>query len=1712
MTMTTRIFGTIFFCSLALAQASEGEGGGWYSWFGSSDDAGGDGDNGYDDHNDYSPLKSPLLNRELTTAVKAHAWPTLPSSALCEAFAFFQQEDVILQQKGIDTKLVATFMDEVVAQMTKAPSASFSDAKQMTTQSVKGSDLLSPYADLLDWTLQLRANSPLCEVHRGLARQSLQQVDSLTTFGDSDMLVVILSPLDEPPTVLTSLQEVEAMEWTQFSKVEGESADEPANATELIDEHMLPGEFFLSGQDNSASGLAILYGKMDSPKFGQIYSHLKRLDLPMLVRSLGAVDYEENPRSAEPTRLAGFGVRLDIRNVEYKVFDDRKKTSDDELDGAMINLTESEDLMPSEFLAGVNLTALEDNDDGEKSNILELRNKLWARHEAQQTQSQKIPPLWQRRQLPLQATAVLAAQGNGGKGDVLLTLKQLVQDLPSVASTLVQAKIPPHVHQWANALWEDPQISRVLSNAQFYVNGRATSVSRPSFNVFELLNVVRMEERRVQHMEKSITPKVSSLTSTQTALSRIQQAWIEGSSFGAGDEEDNDEDEEEMRVMGGRAPQKSNVFRIDVGRGWKQAVMYVNDVEKDSQYRQWTRNLQQMLMSMQYGMPPSVRRNLYTMTLVLDPTKTTVQNGGTENGGLDLTMKLMQNQYPVRLGLVIVDEDDVQKCKTWLQEEEREASMPCPLDAPILKADDSLSDTPATARAVHRLIDFFLREYGEQPGASTAYVEYLISYVTEELETNGKLTMAALLNVHGSLLEMMGLVGPGDSKAEAKAALLKNEKDLLSGTNVYGKGLRFAVERGLSPGMSFLNGRPLPDDEEGTHKVFSEEQQYLMGMIMNGQIRNDSPRSIYGKLLTGEGVFSRMHPLLNQGKASPDSYEELKHPFDSTSLIIQQDPDAKVYFAAEIVLDYGTELGLAQLKKILDSMESFPTSVSENDTTHAMAVGYRILPASKEAAASPLCPVLAKAGIVGLENLKSLATAVAQSSSPVSVEDLVTELDAEKRQEAKLATDLCASFDPPENSVARIVGNGRVFEFGSEFLASEDIELLSSMGWKRAKAVYELLEDLFPANLPVGQMIEPIAAVALFLAAEGSKATNRQDVAKMFERLEREIGKGKSMRFQWNDPSEGDGRLRSLVTAAVDPVDLSTQRLAPLLEVLRDHLKLPVQLILAPQTSISGDSDTPIASYYRFVAGSSENGEGPIAHFTSLPLDHVLTLRLDVPEPWDVQQTHAIQDTDNLRCDMTTGCSDDAHTLKSWTPREIKASRQLTQVEYGLAHLLAFGQCYEDKGPPNGLQFVLSRHTQTAAGEQAEVELSMDGTIGAGSTPPRASPEPRYSDTLVMKNVGYWQLRANPGVWDLAIEESSKGAEIFDFADAVMSRGRLVRKSDKLSQSKKIVLKDFVNKGEMILVKRRKGYEGASLFFEDGASIIDSALASDDVIHVFSLATGHLYERFLKIMMLSVTKRTSSKVKFWLFENFLSPTFKETSRAMARRIGCEVEFVTYKWPEWLRGQTEKQRIIWGYKILFLDVLFPLDVKKIIYVDADQVVRADLKELWDMDLQGAPYGYTPFCSSRATTVGYQFWRDGFWKNHLQGRPYHISALYVVDLKRFREELVGDQLRSIYQQLSADPNSLANLDQDLPNYAQNQVRIFSLPQDWLWCESWCSDETKTTAKTIDLCNNPLHKEPKVSMAKRVIDGPLFNESWVELDAEVEKYEKDFLQLKV
>ncbi len=64
-------------------------------------------------------------------------------------------------------------------------------------------------------------------------------------------------------------------------------------------------------------------------------------------------------------------------------------------------------------------------------------------------------------------------------------------------------------------------------------------------------------------------------------------------------------------------------------------------------------------------------------------------------------------------------------------------------------------------------------------------------------------------------------------------------------------------------------------------------------------------------------------------------------------------------------------------------------------------------------------------------------------------------------------------------------------------------------------------------------------------------------------------------------------------------------------------------------------------------------------------------------------------------------------------------------------------------------------------------------------------------------------------------------------------------------------------------------------------------------------------------------------------------------------------------------------------------------------------------------------------------------------------------------------------------------------------RHRRRIHSLPTEWLWCESWCGNETKSAAKTIDLCNNPKTKEPKLAAARRIVP------EWVGYDAAQQRF---------
>jgi hypothetical protein len=103
----------------------------------------------------------------------------------------------------------------------------------------------------------------------------------------------------------------------------------------------------------------------------------------------------------------------------------------------------------------------------------------------------------------------------------------------------------------------------------------------------------------------------------------------------------------------------------------------------------------------------------------------------------------------------------------------------------------------------------------------------------------------------------------------------------------------------------------------------------------------------------------------------------------------------------------------------------------------------------------------------------------------------------------------------------------------------------------------------------------------------------------------------------------------------------------------------------------------------------------------------------------------------------------------------------------------------------------------------------------------------------------------------------------------------------------------------------------------------------------------------------------------------------------------------------------------------------------------------MQELVDLDLQDHVYGYPPMGNDRHEMEGFRFWKTGYWKEALRGRPYHISALYVIDLKRFRQLATGvsSQIVSVCRLLTSRIDFVANTTPYLliPTLSPTLIRI-------------------------------------------------------------------------
>jgi UDP-glucose:glycoprotein glucosyltransferase len=374
-----------------------------------------------------------------------------------------------------------------------------------------------------------------------------------------------------------------------------------------------------------------------------------------------------------------------------------------------------------------------------------------------------------------------------------------------------------------------------------------------------------------------------------------------------------------------------------------------------------------------------------------------------------------------------------------------------------------------------------------------------------------------------------------------------------------------------------------------------------------------------------------------------------------------------------------------------------------------------------------------------------------------------------------------------------------------------------------------------------------------------------------------------------------------LIHAVLNPLTKTTQQFSAVFTALRTAIDPDIYVLLNPAVEYS---EMPLKTFYRFVVPNIDmvtddtSLHSISALFSTLPLHKTLTLGMDVPEGWLVEPVTAAHDLDNLRLD------------------ELEASEKYATAEFELEAIMVYGMCI-DEGAVAARDYdgVHPRGVQLQLGTQAE---------------------PAMVDTLVMSNLGYFQMKAGPGVWSLRLapgrsqelynisgssaangikstanggntdapaivrpSTTSTGAADISVPVAITGFGDsdvlLVLHKDPARREEDVLDSSLVDSGSGIAAPSSSSMwsKVTKALTRDNSDVIGDSDDDDETIHVFTVASGHMYERLQKIMILSAIKRTKNRVKFWFIKNYMSPTMKEFVPIMAKQYGFDYEYVIF---------------------------------------------------------------------------------------------------------------------------------------------------------------------------------------------------------------------------
>lgn len=445
---------------------------------------------------------------------------------------------------------------------------------------------------ILKYSLSLRSHSPSVAMFNQIANDLIIQENSLN---DCEAFVELSKPSDSEVSIqgFSRLNCQLSSVKTSFEALSNAVKNDGLIISNPVVYKM--DHIFSGSQSSDQTITAILYGEIGTNSFHKLHQYLKQLAKSGSIKYV--IRHYIKEMSNKKVSLSGYGVELAIKSTEYKAQDDTKVKGEVTSNNTLIH---KESHKPDE-IEGFVFSKLKESFPDKSEKLDEFQTHLL--DSGKEIATLKV---WELQEISLQATKKIMSSH---KNDALRVLRDIAQNFPTEARSLIKISVDndfkKEIEQNQQMFMQNLNLG--TTDAALFINGLYYDID--TIDVFTLLNIIKKEFKLIEGLHRLVGGR-------DDRLKKLIKLDI-----------NNDKQD----------------FQIDIRDG---AVLYVNDIENDNIYRNWPSGLQDMLRPTYPGMLRNVRRNIYHLVLILDPSKKE------SHDILKLAESFYVHKAPVRIGLV----------------------------------------------------------------------------------------------------------------------------------------------------------------------------------------------------------------------------------------------------------------------------------------------------------------------------------------------------------------------------------------------------------------------------------------------------------------------------------------------------------------------------------------------------------------------------------------------------------------------------------------------------------------------------------------------------------------------------------------------------------------------------------------------------------------------------------------------------------------------------------------------------------------------------------------------------------------------------------------------------------------------------------------------------------------------------------------------------